>query len=458
MSQETKGLAVVGLARQSRGEDGSMSVAEQVARLQDQCERDGMHLIEVYTEEDVSGRRPLERRPGLRQAVADIESGRAQAVMVAYFDRLVRSLKTQAEVLERVEAKGGNVIALDVGQISNGTAAQWLSATMIGMVSEYYGRSVSERMRDSKQANIDKGIPPFPRVTPAYQRRADGTLEPHPENAELIREAIRMRLATPAASYATLARWLNERGIKTSPGGVEDMFRSRLLVGEIHFGKFRPNLHAIEEPIIDHATFRRLHATRASRGRYGKSARLLARLGVLRCGTCDARLTVQGSRNGSGKSYPYYRCGDRLCPKPAGVGCDAAEEFLGRETVRLTAKIVGRASAVAELESARLAAVQAQKQLAQAIETLAGLGGEAATREVLDGLQAARDEAVGEHERLLSLTASDVTVTTAADWSRLTFDRKRRAIRAVVARAIVAPGRGPDRIKVEGHGSELLGE
>ena len=55
--------------------------------------------------------------------------------MVAYFDRLVRSLKVQLEVIERVERAGGEIFALDHGKLTNGTAAQRL-------IDEHDGRGV----------------------------------------------------------------------------------------------------------------------------------------------------------------------------------------------------------------------------------------------------------------------------------------------------------------------------
>jgi site-specific DNA recombinase len=443
-----EGLRVIGLARQSRTRDDSASVAEQIEQLQDECERQGATLVEVYTEEDVSGQRPLDRRHGLKQAVADIEDRRGDVLVVAYFDRLVRSLKTQAEVVERVEAAKGRVVTLDVGEISNGTAAQWLSGTMLGMVSEYYARSVGERVAESKQENIDKGVPPFPRITPAYQRRADGTLELHPVNAPILREAVQLRLA--GMSYTKLARWLADRGIKITPSAIEGLFSSRLLIGEIHFGNFTPNLHAIEEPLLDPVTFRRLQKMRATKGRYGKSERLLARLGVLHCATCGARMIASTTRGNKGtKSYDYYRCGDRLCPGQASVSCDLAEQIIRDEAVKLSADRVGRASAVVELEQARLALVAADERLGNAIRTLAGLAGETATKETLDELQAERDAAAEHHARLASIVTPDRTVSTAADWNRLSFDGKRDVIRAVIARAIVTPGRGSGRVAIE---------
>ena len=130
--------------------------------------------------------------------------------------------------------------------------------------------------------------------------------------------------------------------------------------------------------------------------------------------------------------------------------CDTAEQTVRDETIRLCAGIEGRASAKQELEQARLARVDAEERYAGAIRTLAGRGGEAATREVLDELEAQRDMVVAEHERLVALTTPDLTISTGADWELLTFDERRRLIRAVVVRAVVAPGKGPGRVSVEG--------
>ena len=141
-------------------------------------------------------------------------------------------------------------------------------------------------------------------------------------NAPLVREAIKMRVAKTPASFATIARFLNDHGLTISLSGVESMLSSKLLIGEIHFGKFEPNLHASSKwggVITDRATFRKMQSLRASRGRHSKSERLLARQGVLVCETCGSRMTASSSRAGkNGTSYPYYRCGNRsLCANPA---------------------------------------------------------------------------------------------------------------------------------------------
>jgi DNA invertase Pin-like site-specific DNA recombinase len=443
------------VARQSRTDDGSMSVEDQVAAMREWCGRQNppIQVGAIYEEPDTSGRKPLDKRKGLKHAVEDVEAGRSQMVLTAYFDRFVRSVQTRADVLVRVEGKGGTVMTMDFGVTSNATPVSKFTGTVLAAAAELIAEQAGEKTAVTKQRNIDKGIPPFPRITPFYQRRADGRLEPHPVNAPLLREAVAMRLASPPASYTTLARWFNEHGIVTEvgntigPGTVQGWFASKLLVGEIHFGGFTPNLHAIEEPLLDHVTFRRLAAMRAPRGRYAKSDRLLARLGVLTCETCGARMTVH-TTSSHGRRYFYYICGDKLCERQAIIAADAAEDFLRDKAIAFSAGFTGRASSDAELERARVSAVDANDRLKLAVRKLAGLGHEDVTREVLDGLQAERDAKVAEHERLLTLTSADATATTLDDWNELTFDGRRGVIAATIERASVAPGRGPGRITV----------
>src|SRR4051794_25943828 len=130
----------IGIVRVSQvnGREGEFSPSEQRDRIVAACERDGITLLETVDERDVSGGTPLAKRDGLRGAVEAIEAQAADVLVVAYFDRLVRSLSVQDEVVSRVEAAGGRVLALDFGEVTNSSAAQWLSGTMIGAVSEYY--------------------------------------------------------------------------------------------------------------------------------------------------------------------------------------------------------------------------------------------------------------------------------------------------------------------------------
>lgn len=109
--RSTSKRRAVGVVRVSRvgDRDGErfVSPSEQAERIRSACERDGLRLVEVIEELDVSGGTPLAERPGLRRAVEMVEAGAADVIVVAFLDRVVRSVAIQAEVVGRVEAAGG---------------------------------------------------------------------------------------------------------------------------------------------------------------------------------------------------------------------------------------------------------------------------------------------------------------------------------------------------------------
>jgi 5-methylcytosine-specific restriction endonuclease McrA len=85
-----------------------------------------------------------------------IEEGDVNVLVVAYFDRLVRGLSRQSEILERVERSGGSVLTVDLGEIKTDTASAWLTSTAHGMMAEYVRRMSGERAHEGKQQAIDR--------------------------------------------------------------------------------------------------------------------------------------------------------------------------------------------------------------------------------------------------------------------------------------------------------------
>jgi hypothetical protein len=142
-----------------------------------------------------------------------------------------------------------------------------------------------------------------------------------PAAAKVVVQAFRRR--DRGASLVEIQAWLARNGIERALSGVAWMLRSRMYLGEIHFGELH-NTHAHEAIIKDRRLFERVQPRRVSRGRQAKSERLLARLGVLRCGTCGSRMVIN-SDSGS------YRCGDtsaNRCRRRAAVKADRVEAMV----------------------------------------------------------------------------------------------------------------------------------
>lgn len=442
----------VGIVRVSQvaGREGESfaSPGEQADRIKAACERDGLELVRTVEELDVSGGTPLSKRHGLRGAVEAVEAGEVQVIVAAYLDRLVRSLRIQEEVVSRVEEAGGQVMALDIGQVTGATTTQWLQGTTLGMLNEYQRRVAKERSGDAQARAVARGVLPFPSVPPGYVRGPDGTLAPGPEGA-FIRRAFELRV--DGATIKEIRAFLTSQGIRRSYHGVQSMLGNRVYLGEIHFGSL-VNLEA-HEPIVDRDLFERVQRVKVSRGRRAHSDRLLARLGVLRCGTCGSRMVVGSSHFGK---YPIYRCGPvGDCPRRQTISAEIAERVVVQATVDELRDVEGRASMESDAAAAALTAEKAQADLDAAIRAFEGLESEIAAAERLREMRGVRDAALEEAHRLSHLhSALTVTVD---DWDRLTLAEKRGLIGAVVERAEVFPGRGAGRIRVHLFGEESAG-
>jgi hypothetical protein len=347
----------------------------------------------------------------------------------------------QAEVVERVERAGGQVLAVDVGQVTNGSAGQWLSGTMLGTMSEYQRRTSAERSAAAQARAIARGIVPWPNIPPGFDRLKDKPLIPNTDTGTAV-EAFKMR--ADGATIDTVRAFLAAHGIRRSYHGVQSMLRDRLYLGEIHFGSYEPNL-AAHPAIVDRDLWNRVQRVSVSRGRRAKSERLLARLGVLRCGTCGARMVVGSSNHGR---YWIYRCpptGD--CERHVTISAEAVEEIVVDEVRRALTDVEGRASVETNAREAEHDLERAQATYDAVLRAFDGHDEQAAV-DRLSELRAERDrlrvlvDHLGSHRVVVALNA-------AADWDRLSLDARRALIRAVVDQVRVDPGRGADRVTVE---------
>jgi site-specific DNA recombinase len=389
--QKARDVVVVRVSEQGdRDGENFHSPNAQLARAKVWSEAQGNRVVAAFEEIDVSGKLPLARRPGLLRAIEMVEAREADHVVVAYFDRLVRSLKVQLEVIERVEQAGGEIYAIDHGRLTNGSAATRMSNNMMGAAFQYYAEVTGEKVAAARERVVARGVLPNSRISPGYVRGVDGVLVVERLKARVVVQAFRRR--DRGASLVEIQAFLAKNGIERSISGVESMLRSRMYLGEIHFGELH-NLHAHEPIINDRALFERVQRRTVSRGRQAKSARLLARLGVLRCGSCGSRMVIN-SYTGS------YRCGDssaNRCRRRAAVKADRVEAMV-LDAVRAysaTADMHGGASRRQQIREADESMERANAGLDDTIRQLGELGllGRPASRETLEQLTKALDDA-----------------------------------------------------------------
>ena len=339
-------------------------------------------------------------RVGVALAVTRLGVGAAAAAnpLVESLDRpclLTGPLKVQIEVIERVERAGGEIFALDHGRLTNGTAAQRLSANMLGSVHQYCSEIISEKVRPAHARAVANGVLPNSRIPPGLVRSADGVLAPD-DKAPVVVEAFERR--DRGASIPEVQAFLAANGIERSISGVQSMLRSRMYLGEIKFGKLE-NSHA-HKPILDRRLFERVQRRTGIRGRQAKSQRLLARLGVLRCGKCGSRMVIN--------TYSAsYKCGNASatgCARRAAVKAHRVEALVMTEVRAYLSKadVRGGASHRQQIREADETIARADAALNDTIGQLGELGllGKPASKVALQKLTKALDDAHEARARL----------------------------------------------------------
>jgi predicted site-specific integrase-resolvase len=152
MQKEPGDVVVVRVSEQGDREDENFhSPKAQLAKAKVWSKDQGNRVVDAFEEIDVSGKLPLARRPGLLKAIEMVEAGEADHIVVAYFDRLVRSLKVQLEVIERVERAGGEIYAIDHRRLTDGTAATRMSNNMMGAAFQYYAEVTGEKVAAAQE-------------------------------------------------------------------------------------------------------------------------------------------------------------------------------------------------------------------------------------------------------------------------------------------------------------------
>jgi DNA invertase Pin-like site-specific DNA recombinase len=437
------------------------SPQDQRAAIERVCAQRGWTLVSVFEELDVSAyTHALDQRPGLTAAVRLIEAGQARVVVACYFDRLFRRIDVQRQVLERVEAAGGEVYAADLGEVSHRTASRKLTATMLGAISEYFAELVREKTLPAKERAVARGVAPFPTLVAGYRRGADGQIDLDPVQAPLVKRAFELR--ADGASIRQVRDFLRQSGVQV-PGmkqphppqpidhqRTRTLLCSRLVRGELRHGEF-VNLTS-HEPIVDEELWSRVQHMKVPTGRVPKSERLLARLGVLRCLCCGRPLSVGAwFKKSSGERVATYGCNqpDAACSAPGRINALPIEQFVVDKVRERLRDDTGHATAATKVRQLEVLRDQRQSELARAIETLAGYEDIVATRQRLKQLR----DAVADVEvqlAALPLRASirSLKLPPSTDWSKLSPADQRDLIRALVERIDVAPGRGPGRVAV----------
>lgn len=130
-------------ARYSRLLSGQ-SLENQLIPLRTLAQQRGLHLIEEYTDEGLSGAR--ERRPGLDRLLRDAYLGKFSVVLVAAIDRIGRDVRHLLNLIHELD-KLGVVLISQRESIDFGSPLGRATLIILGAIGQMEREATKERIR-----------------------------------------------------------------------------------------------------------------------------------------------------------------------------------------------------------------------------------------------------------------------------------------------------------------------
>jgi DNA invertase Pin-like site-specific DNA recombinase len=180
----------------------------------------GHKIVEVFSDQGVSGTTDAFDRDGLSSAIEAIEAGSADGLLVARMDRLARALTVQEAILAHIWQRGGLIFTADGGPVLADDPDDPLRTFLrlvVGSASQLDRALIVKRLRDGRRIKAEQGG--YVGGSPRYGWRAEGgDLVEHPvEQAVIVRMA---ELRSSGLSMNAIAAALNAEGAPSKRGGV----------------------------------------------------------------------------------------------------------------------------------------------------------------------------------------------------------------------------------------------
>lgn len=403
--------------------------------------------------------------PRLDQAVAAVEAGDYDVVLVWKFSRVARHRLRWAVAIDRVEEAGGRIESA-TEDVDTTTSTGRFTRGMLAELQAFEAERIGEIWTSVHDARVRAGKPATGKPKWGYTYDRDQQLHvPDPTTGPVLADLYRRYVA--GESVYALVRWLNGHGWRTLEGNPwSDRTLRRVLDSGFASGRFMRHgdlVDGVHEPLIDQRLWQSYLDSRATRrarpARAERSQYVLS--GLVRCARCD-RSMVAGQFGE--RRAPKYRCKTGKEQGPEGcAGGYVMAAYLERIVVdwlrEVAGDVDGRRERRAAAAARRAVAVSDEKRLAREVlrvdEALKRLAKQNAVTPMPSAVyREAYDELMVERERLAAAldhagrerrTAAANPAREAAElldsWEERPVEHRREALRRLVSHLEVRTGR-----------------
>ena len=193
-------VAYLRVSTEDQEESGAGMAAQRTA-IEAVAAARGWTITDWHEDAGVSGGKPPHQRPGLAAALAAVQAGEAERLVVAKIDRLSRKFRDSVDLMETAAEESWPLYIADIHAdltTSNGR----LVARMLAAIAEDERDRIRSRTKDALAAKRAAGV----RLgrTPSLP-------------AAVVSRVVAERAA--GLSFAAVAKLLNDEGVPTAQGG-----------------------------------------------------------------------------------------------------------------------------------------------------------------------------------------------------------------------------------------------
>ena len=216
-------MNAIGYARCSTQEqaDSGLGIKAQVERIKAYCLLKGLNLLEVVTDEGISGGKPLATRLGGQRLLSVIPQRQIQAMVILRLDRMFRNASDCLVTIEKWEKANVALHLVDFGgnAIDTTSAAGRFMLVVLAGAAEMEKNLIRDRTRQAlavKKANNQR----VSRTVFGYDISSDGkNLIENPVEQAIIASIISWR--REGLSYPQIAQLLTSQHIPTKSGNTQ---------------------------------------------------------------------------------------------------------------------------------------------------------------------------------------------------------------------------------------------
>jgi len=208
----TRAIAYLRVSTDKQADHG-VSLAAQRAKCEAYAGLYDLELVEVI--EDAGGSAKTLQRDGLQRALALLDAGTADALVVAKLDRLTRSTRDLGTLLDRYFSKRCDLLSVSE-QVDTRSAGGRLVLNVLMSVAQWEREAIGERTSTALQYKRTRGER-VGAIPYGSQLAADGVhLLPHEGEQQVITAVRELRAA--GLSLRAIASELSTRGLYTRKG------------------------------------------------------------------------------------------------------------------------------------------------------------------------------------------------------------------------------------------------